>query len=90
MSLVLYIGHNMKHKITINIDSEDVKILENIINGQCHTLMGSLDLEDAVVLCLISQVLREMEFHDGWVRLNAQEFSETNELHEVNGDTDDK
>ena len=54
------IGHNMKHKIEINIDSEDIKILENIINGQCHTLMGSLDLEDAVVLCLISQILREV------------------------------
>tara|TARA_Y100000310_G_scaffold232308_1_gene235089 strand:+ start:1810 stop:1977 length:168 start_codon:yes stop_codon:yes gene_type:complete len=54
----------MKHKIEINIDSEDVKILENIINGQCHTLMGSLDLEDAVVLCLISQVLREVNCLD--------------------------
>ena len=77
-------------KIEISVYKDDIEILENIINGQCHTLMGSLDLEDAVVLCLISQVLREMEFHDGWVRLNAQEFSETNELHEVNGGTDDK
>ena len=54
----------MKHKIKINIDSEDVKILENIIKGQCHTLMGSLDVEDAVVLCLISQVLREVNCLD--------------------------
>ena len=90
MSLVLYIGHNMKHKITINIDSEDISIIESIINDQCHTLVNSLTLEDAVVLGILKQVLREMEFHDGWVRLNAQEFSETNELHEVNGDTDDK
>ena len=80
----------MKHKIKINIDSEDVSIIENIINNQCHTLVNSLTLEDAVVLGILKQVLREMEFHDGWVRLSAQEFSETNELHEVNGDTDDK
>ena len=80
----------MKHKIKINIDSEDVSIIENIINNQCHTLVNSLTLEDAVVLGILKQVLREMEFHDGWVRLSAQEFSETNELHEVNGGTDDK
>ena len=80
----------MKHKITINIDSEDVEIIENILNSQCHTLVNSLTLEDAVVLGILKQVLREMEFHDGWVRLSAQEFSETNELHEVNGGTDDK
>ena len=80
----------MKHKIEINIDNEDVKIIENILNNQCHTLVNSLTLEDAVVLGILKQVLCEMEFHDGWVRLNAQEFSETNELHEVNGDTDDK
>ena len=80
----------MKHKIKINIDSEDIKIIENILNNQCHTLVNSLTLEDAVVLGILKQVLREMEFHDGWVRLSAQEFSETNELHEVNGDTNDK
>ena len=80
----------MKHKIKINIDSEDINIIESIINDQCHTLVNSLTLEDAVVLGILKQVLREMEFHDGWVRLNAQEFSETNELHEVNGGTDDK
>ena len=77
-------------KIEINIDSEDISIIENIINDQCHTLVNSLTLEDAVVLGILKQVLRKMEFHDGWVRLSAQEFSETNELHEVNGDTNDK
>ena len=80
----------MKHKIKINIDSEAINIIESILNDQCHTLVNSLTLEDAVVLGILKQVLCEMEFHDGWVRLSAQEFSETNELHEVNGGTDDK
>ena len=54
----------MKHKIEINIDSEDVKILENIINNQCHTLVNSLTLEDAVVLGILKQVLREVNCLD--------------------------
>ena len=51
-------------KIEISVYKDDIEILENIIKGQCHTLMGSLDLEDAVVLCLISQVLREVNCLD--------------------------
>ena len=90
MSLVLYIGYKMKHKIEINISEENIRIIESIIYDQCHTLVSSVTLEDAVVLGTLKQILREMEFHDGWIRLSAQEFSETNELHEVNGDTDDK
>ena len=90
MSLILYIGYKMKHKIEINISEENIRIIESIINDQCHTLVSSVTLEDAVVLGTLKQILREMEFHDGWIRLSAQEFSETNELHEVNGDTDDK
>jgi hypothetical protein len=80
----------MKHKIEINISEENIRIIESIINDQCHTLVSSVTLEDAVVLGTLKQILREMEFHDGWIRLSAQEFSETNKLHEVNGDTDDK
>ena len=54
----------MKHKIKINIDSEDVSIIENIINNQCHTLVNSLTLEDAVVLGILKQVLREVNCLD--------------------------
>jgi len=51
-------------KIEINIYKDDIEILENIIKGQCNMLVGSLDLDDAVVLCLISQVLREVNCLD--------------------------
>jgi len=54
------LDYKTKKELKANIDSEDVKILENIINGQCNMLVGSLDVEDAVVLCLISQILREV------------------------------
>ena len=51
-------------KIEINISEENIEILENIIKGQCHTLIGSLTLDDAVVLGLIKQVLREVNCLD--------------------------
>jgi len=90
MSLILYIGYKMKHKIEINISEENIRIIENVVTSYDNTLVSSVTLEDAVVLGTLKQILREMEFHDGWIRLSAQEFSETNELHEVNGDTNDK
>ena len=54
----------MKHKIEINIADEDIEIIENIINNQCHTLVNSLTLEDAVVLGILKQVLREVNCLD--------------------------
>ena len=69
----------MNHKIEINIADEDIRVIENIINSNDDTLVSSLTLEDAVTLGILKQILREMEFHDGWIRLNAQD-----------GDTNDK
>tara|TARA_R110001599_G_scaffold325703_1_gene537938 strand:+ start:379 stop:546 length:168 start_codon:yes stop_codon:yes gene_type:complete len=54
----------MKHKIEINIADEDISIIENILQGQCHTLVNSLTLEDAVVLGILKQVLREVNCLD--------------------------
>jgi hypothetical protein len=54
----------MKHKIEVNIDNEDISILESIINDQCHTLVNSVTLEDAVVLGILKQVLREVNCLD--------------------------
>jgi hypothetical protein len=54
----------MKHKIEINITDEDISIIENILQGQCHTLVNSLTLEDAVVLGILKQVLREVNCLD--------------------------
>ena len=69
----------MNHKIEINIADEDIRVIESIINSNDDTLVSSLTLEDAVTLGILKQILREMEFHDGWIRLNAQD-----------GDTNDK
>jgi len=69
----------MNHKIEINIEDEDIRVIESIINSNDDTLVSSLTLEDAVTLGILKQILREMEFHDGWIRLNAQD-----------GDTNDK
>jgi hypothetical protein len=69
----------MNHKIEINIEDEDIRVIESIINSNDDTLVSNLTLEDAVTLGILKQILREMEFHDGWIRLNAQD-----------GDTNDK
>ena len=76
----LNIGQNiMNYKININIADEDIRIIEHVVNSHADTLVSSLTLEDAVTLGILKQILREMEFHDGWIRLNAQD-----------GDTNDK
>ena len=69
----------MNHKININIADEDIRIIEHVVNSHADTLVSSLSLEDAVTLGILKQILREMEFHDGWIRLSAQD-----------GDTNDK
>ena len=74
----------MNHKIEINIADEDLRVIQSILhdyhtNSNNDTLVSSLTLEDAVTLGILKQILREMEFHDGWIRLNAQD-----------GDTNDK
>tara|TARA_R110000751_G_scaffold62451_1_gene128754 strand:+ start:752 stop:919 length:168 start_codon:yes stop_codon:yes gene_type:complete len=51
----------MKHKIEINIADKDISIIENIINGQCHTLVNSLTLEDAVVLGILKQTWYKLQ-----------------------------
>jgi hypothetical protein len=67
----------MKHKIEINIASEDIEIIENILQGQCNEwILNSLTLEDAVVLGILKQA---------WYKLQEREdtfyLCQMNDLH---------